>query len=318
LLALALPAGAAPDEETVVAGYRYRTLDVPFPGAGFTVVTGLTPEGLPVGAYVDANQNIHGFLRLRPGLFLPLLNTVPQDINATGTVTGFFTAPGTGIEGFTYHDGTFKRLQVPRAGPGRPFPLLTEAIAINNAGVVVGDFRSAEDFEFHGFVYDPTTNTFLTIDAPGATSTALVGLDNQGNLIGRATVGGDTHVFRVDLLTRSFVTLSIPDLATVDLVGLTDQGLLAGNVGLSGFIYDGTTVQVIDFPGSQLTELFGIREDGAVFGRYIDDAGVHHGFIATPRKRGEALVAHRSAKMHAQFTQADCCPGSKRALCRGR
>ena len=59
------------------------------------------------------------------------------------------------------------------------------------------------------------------------------------------------------------------------------------------------------------------HEGRVVWGRYRDQAGVDHGFVATLGTGGtKHREGRRSEKMHAAFTVEDCAPGSKRQVCR--
>jgi hypothetical protein len=42
----------------------------------------------------------------------------------------------------------------------------TDAVGINNQGVVVGNYWSAGRAHNYGFIYDPTTGAYLTLDDP--------------------------------------------------------------------------------------------------------------------------------------------------------
>ena len=60
---------------------------------------------------------------------------------------------------------------------------MTEAIGVNDNGIVVGDYRDAAG-NFHGFVWDG--GLFLTFDVPfpEATLTAPTGINNVGQIVG--------------------------------------------------------------------------------------------------------------------------------------
>ena len=79
-LAWALTVGtvaqALANEEQEMPGYTMKVVDVPFPGATHTVVTGLTPDNIEVGIYQDAEGNTQGWMRERRGMFVTLLLTV--------------------------------------------------------------------------------------------------------------------------------------------------------------------------------------------------------------------------------------------------
>jgi hypothetical protein len=327
LLALAGSVMAyAGDKESPVS---FRTIDVPFADASGTVITGILGQTI-VGVYQDAANSTQGFVQTRHGQFQPLLRVIPQDISEAG-VTGFLDIPNldnspggnaTVSAGFVYDDGTVRLIRVPTDPEGGR--LFTEAIAINFQGQVVGDFRG-DDGVFRGFLFDPATQEYTTIEVAGAQSTALTGITDAGVIVGNAfSATNERLVFRWENGTFTFLT--IPSLTDVDLVGVRSTGSgieVAGNAGLVGFTYDGTDAQLIEVPGAELTELFGMQPDGTVYGRYIDGAGVNHGFVAAPPRRGQGwstgLSGHSLERTQAHLAQAgDCVAGSKRRVCRGR
>ena len=307
----------------------YRTIDVPFADSGFTIVTGKDQDRL-IGVYTDALNNQHGFVRLGPKRWEMLPFLTVQDVSAAG-LTGWRITPGAAPDGgaitasYLIHDGTFERIQVPRVGgPGVPANTLTEAISVNDAGLVVGDFRRRADGKFLGFTYDSATQTYTTLDAPGTPSlgdplsTAALWISPAGRILVRGVyAGGVIQHYLWD--TGVFTPLDIPGFPNANIVARTDAGIVAGNIGTTGFVWDGHDLQVIEFPDAPgadvvLTELFGMHEDRAVYGRYVLLAdGSQHGFIA--RLQGKHLVARRSKRMEAPFTEADCVACSKHPLC---
>jgi hypothetical protein len=140
ILCLCTSLGSATD-------FVFRTVDVPFPDTTNTTVTGLNRSGDAVGAYLDAGGQDQGFLR-QGRAWQTLLNVMPEGLNRSGAVTGLWLQ--THLQGCVFQDGTFRPLNVPFR-PGGPVTLFTEALAINDAGVTVGDFRT-EDGPFHGFI----------------------------------------------------------------------------------------------------------------------------------------------------------------------
>src|SRR5262249_57415 len=154
----------------------------------------------------------------------------------------------------------------PAATLGDPPPLLTEALGLNDAGVIVGDYRSGVDRNYHGFRYDPVTQRYDTIDWPGATTTSLTGINNPGQMVGFfLDVQNRFHGSVVDGTQRTEV--HVPGIAQPELCGITDDGTLAGNGDKAGFVLHNGVVQVIEVSGATLTELLGIRHDGTVYGR---------------------------------------------------
>lgn len=330
-LALALPAGANPDEESVV---QYRIIDTTFADVTSPVVTGATrlPTGTTMltGAYVDRFHDLHGWFGRAGGRSIALPRLVPQDVSAVG-ITGWYRAdavtPAGGIFtwGFVWHEGHFETLTGPSLGPRQPWPTLVAAISINDAGCVCGDWRHPLDGRFRGFLYDPTTKRYTVLEVPDAVSTACLHVAQDGQVLVRAitSAGSKTYwVWEAGTLTP----LVVPELpADVDLVA-HQGGILAGNDGMAGFVWDGTTLHDIDVPDSTLTEVHGLQSVTPsrlrVYGRSIGDDGVHHGFLATltltEQARTHARARGRSARLGQPFTAAHCWEGSKRALCRER
>ena len=220
----------------------------------------------------------------------PLLNLTPQGlcVEAGGLrVVGFWDDPAQeGGRGFFYTSatGTFRTLQMPRGQAAVLRPTRIEASACGG-GKIVGTYHSAVDNEPHGFLYDSATRTWASLDAPNARRTILRAVDAAGRLLGK-TVGLDnvTRLFRRNV-DGTFTFLTIPGFADVDvqLVGLTTLDHLAFNRGTTSFLYDGTTVHaILPAPGTLLTQLFGLREDGTLYGRAIGADGVGYAFLATP------------------------------------
>ena len=293
-----------------MANYDYVTFDVHYPDTSNTVVTGLNDYGVLVGIYTDAGGSTQGFKGHRHATSV-LLNVVPQAISPHGLIVGWFDTPE---RGFLFAQGTFTSLALdPPDSPGSP-ALLTEILGVSLDGILVGDYRSAADQQFHGFRYDPQSRTLTTLDFPGATATSVFDLNASGVAVGTfQDAQHDLHAFRLD--GGVFTEVSVPGYVHPEFVGITDNDVVAGNapeVGV-GFVLDQGQVTVIQVPGSTLTELAGIRGDGTVYGRYIDAAGVGHGFLATPNGASRHRLQHHLAPA---ATMASCDVGSKRWACR--
>ena len=319
LLTLASPVGAAPGKGAPVT---FDTFDVSFPGAGFTVVTGVLPH-LRTGVYVDRHGRTHGWVE-EGGHLVPLLNVTPQDASLAG-ITGYFRESGGTPDGriitrsFLYHEGSFQVLFGPRGSAlGSPFSTLVEAMAVNDLGQVCGAYRHPIDGKFYGFLYDPAaTPQSTSIEVPGALLTACLALSQDGRLLLRANVGGTIRHYLSEFGTLN--ELTIPDFPHADIAAF-HQHRIVGTIGTIGFLYDGDTVQEIEVPGARLTAVEGLLVTGAavqVYGGYIrasDDS--HHGFVATLGPASERQVARPGAKTRARVASAtECSPASKRYVC---
>ena len=234
--------------------YTFRTIKVPFAGSTNTTVSGVNDRGVVTGMYSDAAGANHGFLDGVRGSAHPLLLVVSKGINNDETVVGWYGS----IEGFLYRGGSFWTFRCPVRREEGNFirPHVTEPLALNNKGVAVGDcYYSVPDEPSHGFIYDPVTRVTTLVDAPTGAGTALVAINNNNEAIGHS--GGQLFKWQNGV----FTFFTIPTLPEAEISGITDQGVLAGNSGSVGFIYDGTTVQIIEAPGASVTSIEGIRED---------------------------------------------------------
>jgi hypothetical protein len=98
-------------------------------------------------------------------------------------------------------NGTFEVVADPNAAIGAAGSLggqpqqanYTTAVAVNDAGVVVGGYYDTSN-ALHGFVDDH--GTYTEIDVPGATSTSVDGIDDHGDILGTYTdAAGAQHMF---------------------------------------------------------------------------------------------------------------------------
>jgi hypothetical protein len=301
------------------AEYRYRQFDVPFAGAMSTNVTGLDSQGTLVGVYQDAHGQTQGFL-LRPRqTIVPLFHLVPLGLTDSGLIVGSYITITGDLRGFVAQDGTFLILSVPPARREEPYALQTEPVNINEAGVVVGDYLSGVDRQYHGFRYDPATRVYTTIDWPGATSTGWTGINATGQMVGFYF----TDAFRYHGISFDGTTLSaltIPGIDEPQPVGITDDGTIAGNTDAHAWVFKDGVVEEIAYPGAAFTDLSGIRNDGVVYGAFMTEAGEMHGFLAWPDgKPGKGQVANQHTRQARQVDMALLCgPGSKRWACRPR
>ena len=78
------------------------------------------------------------------------------------------------LRGFANNGGTFSNVDFPGASE-------TQAIGVNDAGQIVGDYFDAASVE-HGFV--SSGGTFTAIDFPGAIGTSAAGINAAGDIVG--------------------------------------------------------------------------------------------------------------------------------------
>ena len=139
-------------------GGVFATVDDPN-GVQGTGIFGVNDAGTVVGLYQVGTDNIQGFTEAG-GTFTAIddpngpTSTYGHGINDTGTVVGTYI-DATGEHGFTKTDGTYTTLNDPNAatgtgGLGINVTVGTNAVGINDAGTVVGDYINSNNMT-HGF-----------------------------------------------------------------------------------------------------------------------------------------------------------------------
>jgi uncharacterized membrane protein len=221
------------------------------------------------GAYASAPPASYRDAPFRHGLGLlnRVQGVVPQDLNSALDMTGWFFQFR--LQGFLKQHGRVSSINVPDS-------VLTEALGINDAGHVVGDYVDA-DGVFHGFLLANDVFTVFGNDL-GADD-----INNAGQIVGcYATCS------RGFLLEGStFTSIDVPGATVTQVSGVNDVGQIVGvyyDGSLHGFLYDGTSFETIDVPGAFLTAVTGINNAGQIVGRYVValPSGVfeHRAFVA--------------------------------------
>jgi uncharacterized membrane protein len=252
--------------------YTFTTIDVPFPGAHDTSVSGINNQGVMSGLYLDPGSQALGFIRGTGGRFVmfPLLN--PHGMNAANHFTGWYLSQG-GLVGFLYRVTEFLTLRFPRS-------ILTEAVGLNDHDEVVGDYRDQQGV-FHAF-HRSATGTYTTTDGPfpSWSGYGATGINNAG-----VTVGGFAEHGYLDE-HGVFTQLDVPGASFTLPRGINNHGVIAGVYCVAevchGFTLDHGHLMTVDVPGATLTDIYGLNDQGQLVGRYIDAKGIDHGFLATP------------------------------------
>jgi len=165
----------------------------------------------------------------------------------------------------------------------------TQVFGINTAGTTtVGFFQDAAGIQ-HGFVATNGT-TFTTIDdSPGAVTqpvNQLLGLNDHNAAAGfyQDSVG-IFHAYMVTNLggTPAFTPVGPTNSMATD---INNSGQITGftftnstDTAANGFLINGATTTLLQFPGSTFTQAFGLNNDGEVVGDYMGTDGLLHGFL---------------------------------------
>lgn len=122
--------------------------------------------------------------------------------------------------------------------------LETDSYAINNAGVIAGDYLDSSSVQ-HGLIL-ASGGSFKTFDGPsGSFSIAAYGINNSSEAVGwyYSSTGVET-----------------------------------------GFAYKNGNMRSVNVPGSAGTEANGVNDNGWIVGSYLDSSGVNHGFYWDTKK----------------------------------
>ena len=236
-----------------------------------TQLTGLNDKGIVVGYFYNTNNGIpvdnqFGFFEKNgvftevnnpntPGLFGNpppnsgvLIENQLIGVNDHDIAVGFYNDASGDSHGYTYDIKTGKfsaNIDDPNALNGGGS---TVTAAINNKGTIVGFYTDTGPTTAAGAVIQgllDKNGVFTTVDAPGATETELLGLNDHGIAVGFDIVNGVTHGIIYNTKTGTFITLDDPNAS-------------------------GSTI------------FNGINDKGDVVGFYTDAAGNTHGLLATP------------------------------------
>jgi hypothetical protein len=308
--------------------YNYQTVDIDPASLRFVEgnvvsqgLNSINDNGVAVGAFQTDVGALSNFT-FEDGRFRILSGTagVVRGINKDGEMSGFATLllPGTNVNvGFV----TDSRLNAPVHILQAPNSNLTELIGLNDKlnQLSVGDARDIETGVFRGVVFrggqflkfvDAGVNGYVSVRSFGSrvrfsktgkfqkfengplpnTSTALMGVNNRGEIVGFSTDALGTHAFH---LLRDGSEGPSLDSILCGLPGLfgpafpsdiNNKGEIVGTYvkgdTLSGFIVMNGVAFEISFPGAETTEVSGINAAGTIVGSYLV-GGIRHGFMAT-------------------------------------
>ncbi len=125
--------------------------------------------------------------------------------------------------------------------------------------------------------------TFTTIDFPGSNGTNALDINDFGDIVG--SYSGQTNGF---LLSGGIYTTINPSVNAVISVatGINNNGVIVGYFndiaavldGMQGFLFDGTTYTILNYPEATATQINGINDNGVIVGRWVENGITGHGF----------------------------------------
>ena len=291
------------------------TIDAPGAGTGAgqgTVAYVVSPTGVTMGYFIDANNVYHGFLRSPRGAFtsfdvpgsgtLPGQGTLPESMNALGEITGgYLDSSGASHGFFRSSDGDIVTFDAPGSGSGGCSPGVicssgTQGGSINPEGVISGQYPDSSGV-FHGFVRS-RRGAIESFVAPGAGTgagqgtyvTYTDGINPEGAIAGGyADASGVFHGF-VRNADGTFATFDPPGSVSTNNSGITPDGTVTSFYNGASLVYHGYirapdgAFTLFDVAGAgtgpyQGTEPLNINARKDITGAYIDANGVNHGFL---------------------------------------
>ena len=226
--------------------------DENYPNSAQTQVVGINNAGDTAGFYVDGNDVVSGFTRIK-GVFAVANAPGTQfnqilGINNVGELAGYSsTDPGgeTLQQAFVrLSNGAYRYLAMP-AGTTN-----SQATGINDSHTVCGFYVDPDDNN-HGFIY--SNGVLSRLDYPGSAFTQALGINNWGQVVGQYQDGFG---------------------------------------GMHGFVYTNGAFQSVDEPEAQpgTTLVNGINDLGQIVGFYTDADDNTVGFVGMPQGAAETAI----------------------------
>jgi probable HAF family extracellular repeat protein len=134
------------------------------------------------------------------------LGTVAWGINASSQIVGSYVDASSLTHGYLFSAGGYTTLDVPGS-------TATEALGINDAGQIVGDYLAGGGQ--HGFLLSGGSYTML--DVPGSTLTVADGINAAGQIVGSYNDSDGTR--------HGFLATPVPEPATL-LLGIGTLGMI--------------------------------------------------------------------------------------------
>ncbi len=296
-----------------MASIDYSTLDYTISGTAFpTYLTGIAGDNI-VGMYVTSGNIDNGFIYDElTAQFIPIgvpnaVGTVPYGPTtgnpASGiVVVGSYKVAGSDADnGFIYNaaNGSYTTIDVPGATNTIPHSTYGEFVVGNYDNLTSNPDYSTYPSGGNAFIYDMTTQTFVTNDMPGALSTTAYGIWNGVVAGGYTALDGSLQItkgYLYDMATGKWFSFAHPGAIITHFDGITagstpnsfiatgDYATASGKVGaFSATITDFKTIvwTNLSVPGSAITSGNSGFGDEAVGVFTAKGSTVVQGYIAT-------------------------------------
>ena len=136
----------------------------------------------------------------------------------------------------------------------------------------------------HTVLFGSLDGNLLTIDVPGSSSAAALGINNAGQVVGYFGIGTGFRGFLRNTY-GNLTIIEVPGALYTEPFGINNNGEVVGlfiGSRFRGFLRDAKdSFTIINVPAASYTEVHGINDTGLIVGSF-DDATGTHGFIAVP------------------------------------
>ncbi len=266
--------------------YAYFTFDPPGPTTYF-VVAGMNDSGqIVVRDATRSYVRAAGAPTYTPIDFPGATQTTATGINNPGQIVGIYS-DASGVHSFlrTADGKSYTSFDASGGGASQ----YGTPLAINDQGQIVGAAFSAGPVSY-GFLRSADGASYTNIEVPHASATYVLGINNEGDIVGWCIFGGSYGLRHGFVRTPDGIyrLVDVPGtLAGTQAIAINNRGQIATNVP-AGFVLnpDGTSAAIDPLGGGAPAA---IDDNGRVAGVSFADGG-YHGFLAVPSAAGTQPV----------------------------
>lgn len=256
---------------------------------------------LPQAGATDSSTIVPGHFHFKTFQVANQFALGVENINNFGLVVGYYqtgtaSSPGPtrGFELFPY--GKFQTLIDPLDVEG-PNSGVTEALGVNDWGVIVGEYFDTAAGHYSGFFLH--NGKYTSFNVPGHFNTVVFGINNDvTDFVGIVQTAGPAFFTSGFVSDHGQLTVfTIPGATFTEAVAINNLDQVVGIYEDASGVFHGFTRDrkghltcPIDVPGASTaaglgTVALGINDLGVISGHFWDASNIEHGFVRTPSGR---------------------------------